>query len=115
MRLYEIPNRSTIHCEASDGSTFIIFHHLDGMYSYCETEKGNVVHLWASTEIEKDGDDYKLADIFKNNNETQTQSITSKEDDDKTGEGNQDAEILDTAMDEPKTDETLQDVEGTRT
>lgn len=51
MKLYEIPNKSKIFCEASDGSKYVTFDHIDGMYSYCETEKGAVVHLGASTEL----------------------------------------------------------------
>lgn len=31
----------------------LFFHHIDGMYSYCEDMEGNVVHLiaWADVEI----------------------------------------------------------------
>lgn len=28
------------------------FHHIDGMYSYCTDDAGNVVHLRAWTEVE---------------------------------------------------------------
>ena len=28
------------------------FHHIDGMYSYCQDKQGNVVHLPAWTEVE---------------------------------------------------------------
>jgi len=45
-----------IYAEFSDGSKYCKFYHLDGMYSYCVTEKGGVVHLHTATEIEiKDG------------------------------------------------------------
>ncbi len=30
----------------------LTFHHLDGMYSYCTKDNGDVVHLAAWTEIE---------------------------------------------------------------
>lgn len=50
-KLYEIPRGSKIKCEVSDGSKFVIFDHLDGMYSYCKTEQGGLVHLSASTPL----------------------------------------------------------------
>jgi len=60
MKLYDIPKNSKIMCEASDGSKYIIFDHIDGMYSYCVTEKGAVVHLGACTELKKKKDHYIL-------------------------------------------------------
>ena len=60
MKLYELPRDSKIYCEASDGSKSVIFHHLDGMYSYCTTEKGAVVHIGASQELKEYEDGYKL-------------------------------------------------------
>jgi hypothetical protein len=30
----------------------ILFHHIDGMYSYCKDQWGNVVHLKAWQEVE---------------------------------------------------------------
>lgn len=60
MRLYSIPEKSKIYAEVSDGSTYFIFDHLDGMYSYCVTEKGNIVHLYRGTQLEKFKDGYKL-------------------------------------------------------
>ncbi|HCX24378.1 MAG TPA: hypothetical protein DHN29_20830 [Cytophagales bacterium] len=60
MKLYEIPKESKIYVESSDGSKFIIFYHIDGMYSYCETEKGAVVHLSASAELARHEDGYKI-------------------------------------------------------
>lgn len=53
IKLHEIKQNSKIFCELSDGSTYIMFHHLDGMYSYCITEKGAVVHLFLGAELEK--------------------------------------------------------------
>lgn len=52
MKLYDLKQGSKIFCECSDGSAFVIFHHIDGVYSYCETEKGGVAHLAAWTELE---------------------------------------------------------------
>lgn len=54
-KLYQIPRGSTILCETTDGSKRITFHKIDGAYSYCTTEKGNVVHIAAwqpLTEVE---------------------------------------------------------------
>lgn len=61
MKLYEIPNKSKIYCEASDGSKHIIFDHIDGMYSHCTTENGGSAHLGASQELEKYKDGYRLS------------------------------------------------------
>ena len=61
MKLYEIPKQSKIYEEVSDGSEYFVFDHLDGMYSYCVSEKGEVVHLGASTELVEHEDGYKIA------------------------------------------------------
>jgi hypothetical protein len=53
-KLYEIPRESRVEgARSTDGSTALTFHRLDGMYSYCTTEKGNIVHLRASSDLEK--------------------------------------------------------------
>ncbi len=60
--LYDIPRESKIICETSDGSAYIMFHHLDGIYSYCTTEKGGVVHLSVHQPLKKIEDNiYELA------------------------------------------------------
>jgi hypothetical protein len=51
IRLYEIPEESKIFGECSDGSTFLTFKHLDGLYSYCITEKGGVINLSGGTPL----------------------------------------------------------------
>ena len=53
MKLYDLKRDSgtKIYCDLSDGSTYIIFHHIDGMYSYCKSENGEVVHLYAGTDL----------------------------------------------------------------
>ena len=51
VRLYDIPENSKIICNVSDGSTWVSFRHLDGMYSYCVSEKGNIYHLYAMSEL----------------------------------------------------------------
>jgi hypothetical protein len=52
LKLYEIPKESIIYIECSDGSSYLTFKHLDGAYSYCITEHGNVNHLSVNTELE---------------------------------------------------------------
>lgn len=49
MKLYEVPRNSRI--VLSDGTQFN-FKHIDGMYSYCTDDQGNVVHLVAWEEVE---------------------------------------------------------------
>ena len=63
--LHEIPEKSKIHESCSDGSKFFIFHHPDGMYSYCVTEKGAIVHLGMMQPLVKFADGYKFFDHFK--------------------------------------------------
>jgi len=64
MKLYEIPVQSKILVNVTDNSSYVIFHHIDGAYSYCVTEKNNVVHLSANTElVEIEEYVYKLAGI----------------------------------------------------
>ena len=60
MKLYDIPKDSKIYAECSDGSTYFIFNHIDGMYSHCTTEKGGTAHLGASQRLIKYKDGYKL-------------------------------------------------------
>lgn len=57
MKLYDIPKGSRIKAETSDDNgklgDFIIFHHLDGMFSYCTVEgmPDKVCHLAATQEL----------------------------------------------------------------
>ena len=62
MKLYEIPKGSRIKEPCSDNSDYIIFHHLDGMYSYCTTEKGGVIHLSANLPVKKIEDYYVITE-----------------------------------------------------
>lgn len=62
MKLYDIPQGSIIYCQVSDDSTWLVFKHLDGSYSYCITENGNVAHLHACQELNQVGHGrYELA------------------------------------------------------
>lgn len=60
MKLYEIPRQSKIYEEVSDGSSYFIYDHEDGMYSYCVSEKGAVVHLFIGTAMVEYKDGYKI-------------------------------------------------------
>jgi hypothetical protein len=54
VKLYDLRQGAKIKCECDDGSSYVIFDHVDGMYSYCETEKGSVMHLCATTPLKKE-------------------------------------------------------------
>ena len=60
MKLYDIKKGRKIYIECSDGSKYIVFDHIDGMYSYCTTQKGGVVHLSASSPLKNYKDGYKI-------------------------------------------------------
>lgn len=49
MKLCEVPRDTWI--TLYDG-TRILFHHVDGMYSLCEDEQGNMLHVAAWTDVE---------------------------------------------------------------
>lgn len=51
-KLYEIKLPITVNEEFEDGSKFFIVKKLDGMYSFCVTQKGSIVHLFSGTELE---------------------------------------------------------------
>ena len=75
MKLYHVPNYSTI--KLPDG-TVLNFHHIDGMYSYCTDDKGNVAHIaaWADVEIvhpyeQKPEPMSRMRDIDQNEQHTQ--------------------------------------------
>lgn len=48
MKLYDVPRNTRIKVKDLE----LNFHHIDGMYSYCETDDKEVVHLAAWTEVE---------------------------------------------------------------
>lgn len=48
MKLYKVPRNSRIKLEDQE----LNFHHIDGVYSYCTTDSGDIVHLAAWAEVE---------------------------------------------------------------
>ena len=50
MKLYEVPRNSRI--KLIDNGEQYNFRSIDSMYSYCTTDKGDIVHLAAWTEVE---------------------------------------------------------------
>ncbi len=52
MKLYEVPRNSRILLKDGDSTLEFNFSHIDGAYSYCTDDDGNVVHLAAWTEVE---------------------------------------------------------------
>lgn len=67
LRLYDIPRFSRIKAETHDEhgnkiGDFILFHKLDGAYSYCTIEGTDTpCHLGAFQPLKKTGDYYELA------------------------------------------------------
>lgn len=65
-RLYEIARGSKIRVELNERGkarkAIITFDHIDGMYSYCTTDKEGVVHLGASTPLNKGKDGIYVID-----------------------------------------------------
>ena len=50
MKLFEVRKHTWVIFEGQR----IYLDHIDGMYSYCKDEQGNVIHLAAWTEVEID-------------------------------------------------------------
>lgn len=49
LKLYDIPNESPLRVIANGKEDNAVFHHIDGMYSYCETSDGKAFHLHCGT------------------------------------------------------------------
>lgn len=65
-KLYELARGARIYglMPEGDPNGVIIFDHVDGMYSYCTWEgheDRGVIHLAASTPLERDGDGWVIA------------------------------------------------------
>jgi len=67
MKLHEIPQGSRIKAETFNGKNeklgdFIVFHRLDGAYSYCTVDgTDEVCHLSANQELKEVSGYYELA------------------------------------------------------
>jgi len=48
MKLYDVPRNSMVVLK---NGLELKFHHIDGMYSVCTDEEGNVYHIGASEEV----------------------------------------------------------------
>lgn len=64
MKLHQIKLPAKIYEKVSDGSKFFTVDHLDGLYYYCESEKGGVCHLHVMEELEPYKDGYKFKAKF---------------------------------------------------
>lgn len=54
MKLYDVPPNTKIKLKCDGEESKLLFHHIDGMYSYCTNDKDEVVHIAAWTEVELD-------------------------------------------------------------
>lgn len=54
LKLFDVPKNTKITLREGDCELKLLFHHIDGMYSYCTNHKGTVIHLAAWTEVEID-------------------------------------------------------------
>lgn len=61
LRLYDVKLPCKIYETVTDGSTFFTVQHLDGAYSFCETEKGKLIHLSVGTPLKVFKDGYKIS------------------------------------------------------
>ena len=48
MKLYQVPRNTKI--KLNDG-VILLFHHIDGMYSVCTDENGDIFHISANEEV----------------------------------------------------------------
>lgn len=60
MKLYELALPIKVYEVFDDGSEYCTVHKLDGLYSYCVTEKEGVTHLSANTPLVPYLDGYRI-------------------------------------------------------
>ena len=54
VKLYEVPNNTHIWVKSKlspEGWVRLLFHHPDGMYSYCTDDNNNVIHVGMACEV----------------------------------------------------------------
>ena len=52
MKLYDVPRNTKVKLSDAQGNeTTLLFHHVDGMYSYCTDDNGHAVHLAAWADV----------------------------------------------------------------
>ena len=61
MKLYELKGGTKIYESVSDGSSYFTYHHSDGAYGFCLSEKGEVCHLGMTVEVVRFKDGFKFA------------------------------------------------------
>ena len=52
MKLYDLPRDTFFTIQEDDSNTVYFLENLDGMFSYCKNEAGNVSHFSASLEVD---------------------------------------------------------------
>ena len=52
MKLYNVPRDTFSTIQEDDSNTVYFLENLDGMFSYCKNEAGNVIHFSASLEVD---------------------------------------------------------------
>lgn len=56
MKLYQLPRNTKFTINDDEEQTVLLFHHVDGMYSYCTRASSDIldqtpIHIGASTEV----------------------------------------------------------------
>ena len=51
MKLYNVPRDTFFTIQEDDSKTVYFLENVDGMFSYCKNEAGNVIHFSASLEV----------------------------------------------------------------
>lgn len=52
MKLYDVPRNTWVKSIEPDNTDVFKFHHIDGMYSFCNDKEGNICHYAAWMEVE---------------------------------------------------------------